>query len=115
MNYDKSIFDYRDLPVNVRADLGFDARKCDIFRDKICQLFAMAKDYNMNELSINQVTVAYYRTYTAKDKKDVKTLQQIRTKLYTMAREDSLYKQKYPNSDVKILKRIPNEGIYFFE
>lgn len=114
MTYDKSIFDHKDLPMSIRNDLHL-ISQCDKFREKICRLFDVAKEYGINELNVNQVTVAYYRIYTAKDKKDIKTLQQIRTKMYNIVRDDARYKKKFPDSNFRVLQKIPHKGVYFFE
>lgn len=114
MTYDISIFDYKDLPSAIKSKLQLEVGESDIFRGKIYNIFDMAKDCNIDKLDVNQIAVAYYRAYTTKNPKDIKTVSQLKAKLYNIVREDEKYKAKYPNSKVKTLKKVPNERSYFF-
>ena len=109
MSYNKDIFDYRNLPQSIKAKLQLDLEPSDIFRDKIYTLFSLAKQQNINRLNENQIAVAYYRKYTTKDSKDIKTVDQIRAKLRSMISSEAAYKMKHPDSTIKTLKRVENE------
>lgn len=109
MSYNKDIFDYRNLPQSIKTKLQLDLEPSDIFRDKIYTLFSLAKQQNINKLNENQIAVAYYRKYTTKDSKDIKTVDQIRAKLRSMISSEAAYKMKHPDSTIKTLKRVENE------
>ena len=109
MSYNKDIFDYRNLPQSIKTKLQLDLEPSDIFRDKIYTLFSLAKQQNINKLNENQIAVAYYRKYTIKDSKDIKTVDQIRAKLRSMISSEAAYKMKHPDSTIKTLKRVENE------
>lgn len=104
MNYSKDIFDYTKLSEDVRMKLQIG----DLFRDKLYNLFKIAKSQNIDTLSDDQITVAYYRTYTSKDPKDLKTLQQIQGKLLTITRNE--YEQE--SNGLKI-EKVKNEKKWY--
>jgi len=112
MNYTKDIFDCKSLPVEVKKTLRLDTIEYDEFREKIYNLFNIAKSMNINKLNENQVAVAYYRTYTTKDANDIKTIKQIRSKLCSIVQCDSLYAKRHPESNMKVLKRLADEKCY---
>ena len=72
MNYSKNIFDYRKLSSEVKKQLKLDLGPNDVFTNKIRELFSIAKEQNIKDLSPDQITVAYYRKYTKENKKDIK-------------------------------------------
>lgn len=51
---------------------------------RIFQLFNIAKEVNMDTLTIDQITSAYYKVYTANGKDILRTKKQIATKIYNM-------------------------------
>lgn len=113
MTNSKDIFDYRNLPESIKTKLQLDLAPNDVFRDKIYTLFSLAKQQNINKLNENQIAVAYYRKYTSKDNKDMKTVTQIRAKLRSMIVSESTYKSNHPNSTIKTLKRVENEKDFY--
>ena len=66
-----------DIPENVKKDINID-----LFAKRIVELFVLAD----RDLSIDEITVAYYRRYKDDDS-EVKTKKQIMSKLYNMSRE----------------------------
>ncbi|MBR1604777.1 MAG: hypothetical protein IJ660_01565 [Alphaproteobacteria bacterium] len=66
-----------DLPEDVRKDINVD-----LFAKRIIDLFELAQ----RDLSIDEITVAYYRKYSAEDT-DIKLKKQIMSKVYNMSRE----------------------------
>ena len=81
-----------DIPENVKKDINID-----LFAKRIVELFVLAN----RDLSIDEITVAYYRKYKDDDS-DVKTKKQIMSKLYNMSRER--------NSQIKSVEG--KKGIY---
>ena len=66
-----------DLPEEVRKEINVD-----LFAKRIIDLFELAQ----RDLSIDEITVAYYRKYYTEDT-DIKSKKQIMSKLYNMSRE----------------------------
>lgn len=66
-----------DLPEDMQGDINID-----IFAKRITDLFCIAK----RDLSIDEITVAYYRKYRTEDT-ETKSKKQIMSKLYNMSRE----------------------------
>ena len=66
-----------DLPEEIQEDINID-----MFAKRIIELFSIAK----RDLSIDEITVAYYRKYRTEDA-DTKSKKQIMSKLYNMSRE----------------------------
>ena len=62
-----------DIPEEIKIELNKDP-----FADHIIELFDIAK----RELSVDQVTVGYYRRFN-----EIKTKRQIMTKLYNMSKD----------------------------
>ncbi len=81
-----------DIPENVKKDINID-----LFAKRIIELFVLAD----RDLSIDEITVAYYRRYKDDDS-EVKTKKQIMSKLYNMSRER--------NSQIKSVEG--KKGIY---
>lgn len=109
MNYSKNIFDYRKLPSEVKKQLKLDLGPNDVFTNKIRELFSIAKEQNIKDLSPDQITVAYYRKYTKENKKDIKTSEQIRAKLLNILASEKEYLKNHPDSQIKRLKRVNYE------
>lgn len=112
MNYTKDIFDYRDLSPEIKKRLCLDSLESDVFREKIYNLFDIAKSMNINKLNETQIAVAYCRTYTSKDSSDIKTVKQIRSKLSSIVQCDNEYMKRHPDSNMKVLKRLADEKCY---
>lgn len=66
-----------DLPEEIKDGINVDA-----YATRILSLFELAQ----RELSIDEITVAYYRKYKTEDT-EIKTKKQIMSKLYNMSRE----------------------------
>lgn len=66
-----------DLPEKIKSDINVD-----LFAKRIVDLFELAQ----RDLSIDEITVAYYRKYNEEDM-DIKTKKQIMSKVYNMSRE----------------------------
>ncbi len=73
------VFNLSDIPVEI-GDI-----KKDSFANDIVELFKIAK----RELSVDEVTVGYYRKFSVGEKKAIKTKTQIMNKLYALSRDDS--------------------------
>lgn len=84
------LIDLTDIPDNIKKELKILSR--DPFENQLIEIFKMAN----REISIDEVTVAYYRIY-----KDAKERRQIMTKLYNMSR-----------SDRPAIKSMPQKGVY---
>ena len=72
-----------DIKEKDKAKIG--RGKQDIFGQQLIELFILAKDAGIEKLTVNQVTVAYYRRYVEKNGCKVKTNIQIMNKLFAMA------------------------------
>ena len=82
----KNIFDLTDIsdiPAKISTDLRYD-----VFAQNILKLFNEAG----RNLSVDEVTVGYYRQF-----KQIKTKRQIVLKLYNMAREEGAKIMSIPN------------------
>lgn len=88
-------FDLSDIPESIRTGL-----KQDEYAEQIIQLFQLA-GYN-TELSVDNVTVAYYRKFTAGTGKEPKKKNAIMAKLYSMGRD----------KDCPIISVPGKKGIY---
>lgn len=109
MKYNKDIFDYKDLSQSIKRKLQLESLKEDPFRDKIFNLFSIAKSQNLDKLSENQIAVGYFRTYTSQNPDDLKTLLQIKAKLRSIVQYDSVYNNNHPESKIQTLKRVNDE------
>lgn len=109
MRYTKDIFDYRNLPQSVKETIKVDNMPTDPFRDKIYELFSIAKKENIPSLTNSQITVGYYRQYTTKDSKDFKTVEEIQSKLDSIIKSENRYIDKHPDYKLERLKKVDNE------
>ena len=75
--------DVSDIPAEISTDLTHD-----VFAQNILTLFNKAG----RNLTINEITVAYYRRF-----KEIKTKRQIMVKLYSMARARNAKIRSIPN------------------
>ena len=75
--------DVSDIPDEISKELN-----CDVFAQNILTLFNKAG----RNLTINEITVAYYRQF-----KEIKTKRQIMVKLYSMARARNAKIRSIPN------------------
>ena len=75
--------DVSDIPVEISTELTYD-----VFAQNILKLFNEAG----RNLTINEITVAYYRQF-----KEIKTKRQIMVKLYSMARARNAKIRSIPN------------------
>lgn len=75
--------DVSDIPAEISAELNND-----VFAQNILKLFNEAG----RNLTINEITVAYYRQF-----KEIKTKRQIMVKLYSMARARNAKIRSIPN------------------
>ena len=113
MIFTKDIFDYKNLPSSVKKQLRLDSLENDKFREKIYNLFSIAKSQNIYKLNDSQIAVAYYRTYTSKDKSDLKTVRQIQAKLRSIIQYDNEYALKHPNEKLQKIERVENEKEWY--
>lgn len=99
----QKLFDTDDLSdIKEKDKVKIGRGKQDIFGQQLIELFILAKDAGIEKLTVNQVTVAYYRRYVEKNGCKVKTNIQIMNKLFAMATSG-----KYP------LEKVEGEqGIY---
>lgn len=109
MKYTKDIFDFKDLSQSIKRKLQLDSLKEDPFRDKIFNLFSIAKSQNLDKLNESQIAVGYFRTYTSQNAKDLKTVAQIRAKLRSIIKCDKIYNTTHPNSKIQTLRRVNDE------
>ena len=77
------LIDISDIPAEISTDLTHD-----VFAQNILKLF---KEAGRN-LTINEITVAYYRKF-----KEIKTKKQITIKVYNMARARNAKIRSIPN------------------
>jgi len=87
------VFNISDIP----AEIG-DIKK-DSFANDIIELFKIAQ----RELSVDEVTVGYYRKFSVGEKKPIKNKTQVMNKLYALSRDDS-----YPVFSVEKKKGVYN-------
>ncbi len=93
----QKLFDTEDLSdIKERDRVKIGRGKQDIFGQQLIELFILAKDTGIEKLTVNQVTVAYYRRYVEKNGCKVKTNIQIMNKLFAMATSG-----KYPLEKVE--------------
>lgn len=78
----KNIFDLFDLS-DIPKDLG--DIKNDEFSKELLQLFELAG----RELSVDEITVGYYRHFTLGENRAVKTKTQIQNKVYKLSKDIS--------------------------
>lgn len=82
----QKLFDTEDLSdIKERDRVKIGRGKQDIFGQQLIELFILAKDTGIEKLTVNQVTVAYYRRFVEKYGCKVKTNIQIMNKLFAMA------------------------------
>ena len=75
--------DVSDIPDEISTELN-----CDVFAQNILTLF----NKSGRNLTINEITVGYYRQF-----KEIKTKRQITVKLYSMARARNAKIRSIPN------------------
>lgn len=109
MKYTKDLFNYRNLPQNIKQLIKVDDMPTDSFRDKIYGLFSIAKKENIETLTTNQLAVGYYRQYTKKDNNDRKTPEDIESKINSIIKRETSYISKHPDYNLKRLKKVSNE------
>lgn len=80
----QKLFDINDVS-DVEDKVKIGKGKQDVFGQQLMELFIMARDSGIEKLTVNQVTVAYYRHFVEKYHVKVKTNIQIMNKLFAMA------------------------------
>lgn len=82
----QKLFDTEDLSdIKDKDKVKIGRGKQDIFGERIMELFIKAKDAGIEKLTVNQVTVAYYRSFVENGDSKAKTNIQIMNKLFAMA------------------------------
>ena len=80
----QKLFDINDVS-DVEDKVKIGKGKQDVFGQQLMELFIMARDSGIVKLTVNQVTVAYYRHFVEKYHVKEKTNIQIMNKLFAMA------------------------------
>lgn len=91
----KKLFDIQDIS-DIENKVKIGKGKQDIFGQQLMELFILARDSGIETLTVNQVTVAYYRHFVEKYHAKEKTNIQIMNKLFAMASGN-----KYPIEKVE--------------
>ena len=82
-----SVFDLNDKR-DIKADLELSQEKEDKFGKKLHDLFVKAKQEGIENLTIDQITVAHYRVYVKTGKSEEKNAIQIMNKLWALAKRN---------------------------
>lgn len=80
-----SVFDINDTR-DIKSNLELSSVKEDKFGKELHDLFVKARQEGIENLTIDQITVAYYRVYVKTGKAKEKTAIQIMNKLWALAK-----------------------------
>lgn len=82
-----SVFDLNDKR-DIKANLELSQEKEDKFGKELHDLFVKAKQEGIENLTIDQITVAHYRVYVKTGKSEEKNAIQIMNKLWALAKRN---------------------------